>query len=168
MEAHDYTPDTPDNQTTVEPETVTGTPVADTSQPQPPGGQTRAQVPRVEHAPATPDEVRSLSAALSTFRQEVAQLRQEMRQRAGHPVQVAAPTETLEQRTEARKELIANSSHYCPGCGNLGSYPQRCTGASGSMGHAPIEMVSTDELGGDPEDHSRAPATDPDALPALA
>lgn len=105
----------------------------------------------------------------AAFRKEINDLRKELRQRAGQQVQIAGPTETVEERTNKRLELIAQHSHYCPACGNLGKYPQKCSGLPGSLGgHETVEMVSTDELGGDPDNHTAAPATDPNALPALA
>lgn len=126
------------------------------------------QVPKLDHNPETPDEVSKLAGMFAEFRKEVHALRAELRQRAGQQVQIAGPTETIEDRTNRRLELIAQNSHYCPGCGELGTYPQKCTGPKGGHPHPAIEMVSTDELGGDPQDHTAAPATDPDGYPALA
>lgn len=126
-------------------------------------------VPKVDHRPETPEEVSALAGMLAAFRKEIHDLRTELRQRSGQQVQIAGPTETVEERTNKRLELIAQHSHYCPACGNLGSYPQKCSGLPGSVGgHDPIEMVSTDELGGDPDNHTKAPSTDPTALPVLA
>lgn len=126
------------------------------------------QVPKLDHAPETPEEVSAFAAMMAEFRKEVNDLRRELRQRAGQQVQIAGPTETIEDRTNKRLELIAQASHYCPGCGELGQYPQKCTGPKGGHPHPAIEMVSTDELGGDPADHTAAPATDPDGFAALA
>lgn len=48
---------------------------------------------------------------------------------------------------------------YCPGCGRPYGYQTQCTGASAEAPHAPIEVVSTDELTGDPSGHTPAPNT---------
>lgn len=49
---------------------------------------------------------------------------------------------------------------YCPGCGRRWNFPTECNGMSPAAPHAPIEVVSTDELDGDPEKHTAAPATE--------
>lgn len=49
--------------------------------------------------------------------------------------------------------------YYCPGCGRRWNYPTECTGQSAAAPHAPIEVVSTDELDGDPENFTAAPDT---------
>lgn len=46
---------------------------------------------------------------------------------------------------------------YCPGCGRRWNFPAECRGASDAAPHPPIEVVSTDELDGDPEKHTAAP-----------
>lgn len=48
--------------------------------------------------------------------------------------------------------------YYCPGCGRAAEYRKACTG-SPEQPHKPIEVVSTDELKGDPENHTAAPNT---------
>lgn len=48
---------------------------------------------------------------------------------------------------------------YCPGCGLRYEYRQKCTGRPDAP-HPPIEVVSTDELSGDPSKHTAAPNTD--------
>jgi hypothetical protein len=48
---------------------------------------------------------------------------------------------------------------YCPGCGKRVQYQQQCTGKPESP-HPPIEVISTDELSGDPEKHTAAPSTE--------
>jgi len=118
-------------------------------------------VPKVDKAPESREDAAELGKMFAEYRAEVAALRKELQAHRPRQVQVAATTETPEQRHEARLEAIADSSHYCPGCGALGKYAQKCTGPAGS-GHPPIEMVTTDELGGDPEKHTPAPSTDPD------
>jgi hypothetical protein len=47
---------------------------------------------------------------------------------------------------------------YCPGCGRMYGYQRECTGSSEAP-HPPIEVVSTDELSGDPEGHTPAPSS---------
>lgn len=126
------------------------------------------QVPKVDHAPETPEEVTALAGMLAEFRREIHTLRAELRQRAGQQVQIAGPTETIEDRTNRRLEAIAQAKFYCPGCGLLYQYEKECTGPKGGHPHAPIEVVSTEELGGDPQDHTPAPATNPDGYAALA
>lgn len=54
----------------------------------------------------------------------------------------------------------AEQSHpfYCPGCGRRWNYQTECRGLSDTQPHAPIEVVSTDELNGNPENHTPAPS----------
>jgi hypothetical protein len=47
-------------------------------------------------------------------------------------------------------------AYYCPGCGRQYSYMRECTGRPEAP-HAPIELVSTDELSGD--EHTPAPVS---------
>lgn len=137
--------------------------------PDPPGPDVNIpQVPHVDHVPTSDDEVKALSGMLANFRKEIAGLRQELRQRSGHNAVFAGPTETVEERTNRRLEQIAQHSHYCPGCGELYNYAQQCSGPAGGQQHPPLEVVSTEELGGDPESFTKAPATDPNQLPVLA
>lgn len=118
-------------------------------------------VPKVEQAPQTAEDANQLGKMFAEYRAEVAALRQELQAHRPRTVQVAGPQETEQDRLDARLAAIAEHSHYCPGCGKLSKYPRECTGTPAGP-HAPIEMVSTDELGGDPEKHTRAPSTDPD------
>jgi len=48
---------------------------------------------------------------------------------------------------------------YCPGCGRRWNFLTECRGQSEAAPHAPIEVVSTDELDGDPADFTAAPDT---------
>lgn len=135
---------------------------SDTSQQQPdptapadPG----VQVPKLDHNPETPEEVSQLAAAFAEYRSEVAALRKELAAHRPRTVQVAASLETEAQRRDARLTAIAEHSHYCPGCGTLGHYPQKCTGPVASP-HPALEMVPTEELSGDPANHTAAPATE--------
>lgn len=128
-------------------------------------------VPKLDKPPETREDAAELGKAFAQFRAEVAQLRRELQQHRPGRVAVQEPTETIEDRTNARAEAIANHSHYCPGCGTLSKYPRICTGPDPRHPtHPPIEMGETEELGGDPENHTRAPSTDPDQpdLPVAA
>lgn len=49
--------------------------------------------------------------------------------------------------------------YYCPGCGRGFLVPLECTGRP-EAGHPPIQTVPTDELDGDPDKHTAAPATE--------
>ena len=55
-------------------------------------------------------------------------------------------------------ETFVEQSHpfYCPGCGNRYNYERECIGRPEAP-HPPIEVVSTDELNGDPANHTPAP-----------
>lgn len=48
---------------------------------------------------------------------------------------------------------------YCPGCGRGFGYPAECVGLSAAQPHPPIQTVDSDELDGDPADHTPAPAS---------
>lgn len=48
--------------------------------------------------------------------------------------------------------------YYCPGCGKRYNYQRECTGR-GEAPHPAIDVVSTDELHGDPAHHTPAPAS---------
>jgi len=48
---------------------------------------------------------------------------------------------------------------YCPGCGLRYNYQQQCSGKPESP-HPPLEVVSTDELSGDPDKQTAAPSTE--------
>lgn len=121
-------------------------------------GRQAPTVPKVE-TPATADDVAALHELLKEYRAEVAKFRQESRDAQNAPREIVAVHETLEDRLNKRLEAIANASHYCPGCGKLGNYPQKCEGTREGP-HLPIEMVSTEELAGDPVNHTAAPNTD--------
>lgn len=63
--------------------------------------------------------------------------------------------------TDATKddgEAAANLKFYCPGCGAQSDLEDTCTGKA-EAGHAPIKMVSTKELDGDPSKLTAAPPT---------
>jgi hypothetical protein len=117
------------------------------------------QVPHVDHTPETPEEVQALADSFAAFRKEVADLRREMQLNRRPGLTISAPVESIEDRTKARVAEIAQHSYYCPGCGRLYDYQRECTGTLAAP-HKPIEVVSTDELAGDPANHTAAPATD--------
>lgn len=96
----------------------------------------------------------------AAHRAEVQALREQIdAQKPSAPTGVIGTLQSAEDRLHERLAEIANHSHYCPGCGNLGDYPQKCQG-SPTAPHQPIEMVSTDELQQeDPSKHTAAPAT---------
>jgi hypothetical protein len=97
----------------------------------------------------------------AAHRAEVEQLRNEISaSRVSQPTQTAnAPS--AEEALANRLAEIANFPYYCPGCGALyHTQYTMCVGLDGSKPHAPIEVVSTDELkAGDPSKHTPAPAT---------
>lgn len=57
-------------------------------------------------------------------------------------------------------EPLPEQPYYCPGCGKRSKYPRECTGLAADKPHPPIEMIETDELAGDPSNHTAAPSTD--------
>lgn len=118
-------------------------------------------------APETPEEVKELAAAFAEYRKEVEALRRDLAKFNKAPTQVTATVETVEDRTNARLAAIAEHSHYCPGCGKLGKYPQKCDGTAEGP-HKSLEMVPTEELGGDPAFHTAAPDTHGLAVHQLA
>lgn len=48
---------------------------------------------------------------------------------------------------------------YCPGCGRRFNYRTECEGKPVAP-HPAIEVVSTEELSGDPANHTPAPSTE--------
>lgn len=128
--------------------------------------------PKVPHVknPTTPDDVASLAALMKEFRAEVAQFRQEQAAQAellakiNRPRNTAKVEETEADRAAVRLADISEHEWYCPGCGRLADYQQRCNGEDSTYGHPAIEMVRTEELGGDPAHHTPAPAAKPDSV----
>lgn len=114
--------------------------------------------PEVDHPPVTREDVEDLAKAFMEFRKEIADLRNELAAVRKRPQTQVAHAETLEDRTNARLAEIAQHEFYCPGCGILGDYPQKCRGTD-ERPHKALEMVKTDELGGDPAQHTAAPST---------
>jgi len=64
-----------------------------------------------------------------------------------------------EEVTSDAKTEKDDAPYYCPGCGKRVQYPQQCTGRPEAP-HPPIEVVSTEELSGDPEKLTAAPSTE--------
>lgn len=60
----------------------------------------------------------------------------------------------MDEDTQTRE-----APYYCPGCGTRSHYMRSCTGRPEAP-HPPIDTVSTDELSGDPANHTPAPNTD--------
>lgn len=113
-------------------------------------------------APEAPTTAPQQHLSADEIRQEFARLRGEVAAARGPQTTAPAPdvASSPETRIKERLKEIADFSHYCPGCGRLAKYARECTGRPEAP-HAPIEMVSTDELGedSDPAGHTRAPAT---------
>lgn len=55
------------------------------------------------------------------------------------------------------QEKADEDPFYCPGCGRRHKFMTECRGMSATAPHPPILVVSTDELDGDPADHTPAP-----------
>lgn len=104
--------------------------------------------------PTTEQLLQQILKQQEEHRQEVAKLREQYER----PVVQAASATPLspEDALAARLQEVEGHSHYCPACGLLYDYPQRCHGKAES-GHPPVEVISTDELkSGDPSQHSTA------------
>lgn len=67
----------------------------------------------------------------------------------------AIPKDVSDTDREALEARYA-APFYCPGCGRGFQYPGECEG-TGEAPHGAIQTVSTDELSGDPDDHTPAP-----------
>ena len=94
-------------------------------------------------------------------RAEVAALRDEVNKSRTNPVPRPAPSVALsaEELQQQRADEIAEHDFYCPGCGRLFDRERECQGRPEAP-HAPIEVVSTDELkGDDTSKHTVAPDT---------
>lgn len=68
----------------------------------------------------------------------------------------AARAEKAEQDARDAPEAT-DAPFYCPGCGRRWKFMTECRGMNLAAPHPPIEVVSTDELTGDPEHHTPAP-----------
>jgi hypothetical protein len=60
---------------------------------------------------------------------------------------------------ETAEPQAEHKPYYCPGCGLQYNYQRECTGKAEAP-HPAIDVISTDELNGDPEHHTAAPNTD--------
>lgn len=102
-----------------------------------------------------------LQAMQQEYRDEVKALRDELAAtRKNQPQPQLANAISAEDALANRLAEIEGFPYYCPGCGGLYKYPQKCVGIDASRPHPPIEVVSTDELkAGDPSQHTPAPAT---------
>jgi len=121
------------------------------------------KVPTLDHEPTTREDASEIGRMFADFRAEVAALREEI---AKQRPRVAQPNvrETEQDRRAIRMQDIAEHEYYCPACGNLVHYQQQCTGAPGALPHPPVEVVSTQELAGDPAKHTPAPASAPESV----
>lgn len=54
---------------------------------------------------------------------------------------------------------VQSHPFYCPGCGRRWNFLTECRGQNTASPHPPIEVVSTDELTGDPSELTPAPDT---------
>lgn len=108
--------------------------------------------------PSVEELLKQLVAEQQEHREELAAMRAELA-KAKTPAAPTAVRLSPEELLAARMDEVSQHSHYCPGCGLLYDYPQKCTGRE-EAGHSPIEVVSTDELkSGDPSKHTAAPDT---------
>lgn len=112
--------------------------------------------PTPDQPMSTDDMLRAIMAQQEEHRSEVASLREQINAQK-QPIQQASQSAlTPEEALAARMEEVGNHDFYCPGCGLLYDYQQRCTGRAESP-HAPIEVVSTDELKAGDESKFTAP-----------
>jgi hypothetical protein len=147
LQEPDNTPDAPDVEPDVIPE-----PTSQGTAPLPDKGE----APKVPDVPAgTPmDEVKEMLAGFiaeqKAWRSKVVQ---EVRQ---NRIPSAAPgaTDTIEDRTKARKAEIESSPYYCCVCGKTSPYLRECVGPRGAN-HPPVVVVSTKELQGEPDPLSK-------------
>lgn len=105
---------------------------------------------------STDDLIRQLLKEQQEHRAEVAEMRKEIN---AQKVPAPAPSSTVQSPDElmaARLAEVAQHSHYCPGCGRLFDYQQKCQGRPEAP-HPAIEVVSTDELKSGDETQHTAP-----------
>lgn len=129
--------------------------IPDSTQPQPAQSQPPQQ-PQ-EQSQSTDELLRQLVKEQQESRAEVAELRARLQQPTApfHPQPVNPATD--EELQQQRLQEISQHPFYCPGCGALYDYRQRCTGKP-EAGHPPIEVIPTEELlSGDPSKHTPAP-----------
>ena len=118
-----------------------------------PPPQAPPQAPPLTVQPTTDDLLRAVLAEQQQHRAEVAALRDEINSQKP-PAPPSQTPLTPEEAFAARMREISDHDYYCPGCGLVYDYRQRCSG-SPERPHPPIEVVSTDELkAGDPSKHT--------------
>lgn len=124
----------------------------------------KTEAPVTEEPQTTEQLLQRILDEQKAHRDEVAQLRQQIaEQKATNPVQRPPSSVALsaEELAQQRANEIAEHDYYCPGCGRLFDYQRECTGRPEAP-HAPIEVISTDELKGeDTSKHTAAPGVNP-------
>lgn len=71
---------------------------------------------------------------------------------------MATTTDTATEDDTQETKQAQEHPYYCPACGRKYDYRQRCKGTD-EQPHKACEVVSTDELNGDPSKHTPAPPT---------
>lgn len=67
----------------------------------------------------------------------------------------------LKRETDTEpKQKRDDDPFYCPGCGKRFKFLAECHGQTPAAPHPAILVVSTDELDGDPANHTAAPASE--------
>lgn len=87
------------------------------------------------------------------------QLEREHAEREQASLDAQAERANLPTRRDHNGEPLEEAAFYCPGCGRRSDYQKECRGSDVAP-HPPIEVVSTDELSGDPANHTPAPASE--------
>jgi len=121
-----------------------------------------AEAAAADSPPVSPGiTLADLQAMQQEYRDEVKALRDELAAtRKNQPRPELANAISAEDALANRLAEIDGFPYYCPGCGGLYKYEQKCIGIDASRPHPPIEVVSTDEIkAGDPSKHTPAPAT---------
>lgn len=115
------------------------------------------QPPAPVQPETTDDLLRQVLAEQQQHRAEVAALREQIDAQKPPPPAAPQTPRSPEEALKARMDEINQHDFYCPGCGLLYDYRQKCSGKPESP-HPPIEVVLTDELkSGDPSKHTLAP-----------
>ena len=128
----------------------------------PPVTPTEPVAPVAPAAPATTDDIlRAILAEQQQYRQQISELQTQINA-TKQPAPIAlANAPSPEDALKARMLDVQEHDYYCPACGRLYDYRQKCTG-SGDQPHSPIEVVSTDELkSGDTAKHTAASVPTP-------
>lgn len=101
---------------------------------------------------STDDMLRELLAGRAEDRAELAALRAQIDKAKAPPPRQTSSALSVEELQTQRAAEIAAHDYYCPGCGRLYDRERECTGRPEAP-HAPLEVVSTDELKGDDPNH---------------